>query len=290
MAALGGSLLFLGCQKMPTKGSGDDGPIATSLTTNLGSRAVIGLGSSVQLQATPRDAQGQPVPGYSITWESMDPLVLEAEADGSVTAVALGSTELAAVADKGRGNEGKGKDTAPGQLKKQTQVSVDPVQVASVEVSPAQAAVAIGNTVALSAIANDDSGNELTDRVISWSSLAPSIATVDETGTVSGQAAGSVTITATSEGQTGTATVTVDEAGSLVVVDVAVWPRDPQVESGQIVQFYAALLLSDGSVVCEPGTPSTDPAVLFNANSVDGCAEAKALLDYSKASAGVAAP
>jgi hypothetical protein len=59
--------------------------------------------------------------------------------------------------------------------------------------------------VALSA-----SGDTLTGRAVLWTSLNPSIATVDlATGLVTGVAPGTATIRATSEGQTGDATITV---------------------------------------------------------------------------------
>ncbi|NIR45478.1 MAG: hypothetical protein GWN99_13810 [Gemmatimonadetes bacterium] len=73
---------------MPTEAT--DEATATELTSNVGNPSVIGLGSSVQLQATPRDDQGRPVPGYTITWESDDSTVVEADEDGYITALSLG--------------------------------------------------------------------------------------------------------------------------------------------------------------------------------------------------------
>src|SRR5213079_1687758 len=55
----------------------------------------------------------------------------------------------------------------------------------------------------------DASGNALTGRTITWSSSDNSVATVSSSGLVSGVVAGSATITATSEGQSGTAAITV---------------------------------------------------------------------------------
>src|SRR5205814_4107300 len=52
-------------------------------------------------------------------------------------------------------------------------------------------------------------GNVLTGRTISWTSSNAAVATVSGTGLVSGVAAGSATITATSEGRSGQAQVTV---------------------------------------------------------------------------------
>src|SRR5213079_454088 len=55
----------------------------------------------------------------------------------------------------------------------------------------------------------DASGNALTGRTITWSSSDNSVATVSSSGLVSGVVAGSATITATSEGQSGPSAITV---------------------------------------------------------------------------------
>lgn len=85
-----------------------------------------------------------------------------------------------------------------------------PVPVASVEVAPATARVVTGQTVQLTATMKDAACNELTGRHITWTSSAPWQATVSATGLVTGvSVAGLVVVTATSEGQSGTATITV---------------------------------------------------------------------------------
>jgi len=76
-------------------------------------------------------------------------------------------------------------------------------------VSPATASVVVGGTVQLVATLKDSAGNVLTGRTINWTSSASGIATVSATGLVTGVAAGNATITATSEGKSGTATVSV---------------------------------------------------------------------------------
>lgn len=273
LVALAGVLLSLGCQQtLPTEGA--EGANASELTWNLGSRAVIGLGSSVQLQATARDSRGRAVSDYTIEWESSDPSILTAGEDGSVTAVAIGSADITASARKTeRGNTGKGKDTAPGQLKKRGEVVVDPVQVASVEVIPSQATVAAGSTVSLSAITRDADGNELSDRVVSWSSSTTSVATVDEAGTVSGLDAGTATITATSEGQSGTATVEV-VVDPVQVASVEVVPGESTVDVGGTVSLSAIVKDADGNElsgrVVSWSSSSTSVATVDEGGTVSG--------------------
>src|SRR5439155_1217748 len=75
--------------------------------------------------------------------------------------------------------------------------STPPAPVASVTVTPASATVQGGQTVQLTATLKDANGNLLSGRSVTWSSSNTAVATVDNSGLVSGVAAGSATITAT---------------------------------------------------------------------------------------------
>jgi uncharacterized protein YjdB len=67
----------------------------------------------------------------------------------------------------------------------------------------------VGFTAPLTALTRDASGNVLTGRVVTWTSSNTAVASVSSAGVVTGVKVGTATITATSEGKTGTATVTV---------------------------------------------------------------------------------
>src|SRR2546425_529693 len=88
-------------------------------------------------------------------------------------------------------------------------VRVDSVPVASVTVSPASGSARIGATMQLSGVTKDSAGNLLTRRTVNWMTSNNAVATVSASGLVTGVAAGSATITATSDGQSGTAAMTV---------------------------------------------------------------------------------
>ena len=125
-----------------------------------------------------------------------------------------------------------------------------PTQVASVTVSPATAQLQIGSTVQLSAVLTDAAGATLTGRTVSWSSSTPAVASVSAAGLVTGLAAGQVTITATSEGKSGTATVTVLTS---------------------IQQFIAAVASGDGSitgtfVAAPPPAAGSGPTLTLSTN------------------------
>ncbi|HEY0527390.1 MAG TPA: Ig-like domain-containing protein [Gemmatimonadaceae bacterium] len=87
--------------------------------------------------------------------------------------------------------------------------------VASVEVIPSAAGFDAGSSFQLSARTRTKTGNIVTGRVVTWSSSDVTIATVSANGLATGTAPGSATITATSEGVSGTASVTVRTPSTL---------------------------------------------------------------------------
>ena len=88
--------------------------------------------------------------------------------------------------------------------------------VASVTVSPSSPSITAGATQQMAATVRDASGNILTGRTVTWSSSNTAVATVNGSGVASGVAAGGpVTITATSEGVSGTASLTVTAAAAV---------------------------------------------------------------------------
>jgi uncharacterized protein YjdB len=88
-----------------------------------------------------------------------------------------------------------------------------PVPVASVTLSVNAATVVPAQTLQLTATAKDASGNTLSGRIVSWTSSDESKVRVDATGLVTGVAPGAGRITATSEGRTALADVSVRDGG-----------------------------------------------------------------------------
>jgi len=91
---------------------------------------------------------------------------------------------------------------------------LDTAAVASVTVSPPSASVQVGQTAQLTATPKQASGAPLGGRVVTWSTSDSTVARVSTTGLVTGRAAGSATVTATSEGKTGTSAITVPAPSS----------------------------------------------------------------------------
>jgi hypothetical protein len=88
-------------------------------------------------------------------------------------------------------------------------VTTTPVPVNAVTVTPGTVSLVLGDTTRLNATLTDSSGSVLFGRAITWSSSGPTIAMVAGEGFVRAMGAGTATITATSEGRSGTAVVTV---------------------------------------------------------------------------------
>ena len=160
------------------------------------------IGTTGQLTATTKDSVGNVLNGRTVTWSSSATGVATVSAAGLVTAVAAGSATITAT------SEGKSGTSV---------ITVTIVPVASVTVTPAPASVNIGSSVQLTAVTKDSAGNVLTGRAVAWSSSSLGIGTVSTNGLVSGVAVGSTTITATSEGKSGTSVVTVNDPTSIRV-------------------------------------------------------------------------
>lgn len=84
-----------------------------------------------------------------------------------------------------------------------------PTPVASVNVAAGNASINVGQTTTLTASTLSAAGTALSGRVVTWATSASTVATVSATGLVTGVTAGTATITAVSEGKSGSTVITV---------------------------------------------------------------------------------
>jgi len=159
--------------------------------------ATVPVGQTVQLTATPQDSTDAPLPDRPVTWTSDNPAIVSVDVNGLATGKTPGSATITAT------SEGKS------GVSYITVTEIPSVPVASVTVSPPTATVEVDQTVQLTATPKDANGSPLTGRTVTWSSSATAVAIVNGSGLVTGRASGAATITSTSEGQRGTAEVTV---------------------------------------------------------------------------------
>ena len=88
-------------------------------------------------------------------------------------------------------------------------VTATPVPVYTVTVTPGSASLVVGDTTRFGTTLMDSTGSMLYGLPITWSLSDSTVATIAVTGFVQAIAAGTTTVTATCEGRTGTAVVTV---------------------------------------------------------------------------------
>jgi len=201
--------------------TGSTPPVSVATVDVAPATANVTVGGTVQLVATPRDANGTPLSGRSVSWTSSNAGVASVTGSGLVTGVGAGSATITAT------SEGKNGTSA---------ITVTFVPVVSVAVTPASASVNEGRTVQLTATPKDGNGNPLSGRAVAWVSSNTTVATVSSSGLVTGKVAGTATITATSEGQSGTSAITVVH---VPVASVAVAPPSATVQVGSTVQLTA---------------------------------------------------
>lgn len=140
----------------------------------------------------------------TVVWTTSNSLVATVSAGGVVTAVAPGTATISASAE---GITGSTLLTVTGSLS----------PVVTVEVTPTLPSVEVGATVPLTVTAKDAGGFAVLGRPVVWASLNPGIATVSQSGVVTGVSAGQVGISATVDGILGGSFVTVVLPYPLVV-------------------------------------------------------------------------
>jgi uncharacterized protein YjdB len=193
--------------------------------------ATLEVGQTGQLTAILRDAAGNILTGREVEWSSSNQGVATVSQQGLITAVAQGKATITASSEGRSGT---------------AQVTVVPVPVASVVVAPDTATLEVGQTGQLTAILRDAAGNILTGREVEWSSSNQGVATVSQQGLITAVAQGKATITASSEGRSGTAQVTVVP---VPVASVVVAPDTATLEVGQTGQLTAILRDAAGNIL-----------------------------------------
>jgi uncharacterized protein YjdB len=200
-------------------------PVAT--VTVIPASATVTAGATRQLSAVTKDASGTVLTGRVVTWASSNPAAATVDANGLVTAVAVDTATISATSEGIKGTSA-------------ITVTAPVVPVASVTVTPPTANIFVGDAnQQLVAVTTDAGGNVLIGRTIAWSSGNTGTATVNTSGIVTGVAAGGpVTITATSEGKSGTAAIIVANAP---VASVTVTPSSATLTIGGIQSLSATL-------------------------------------------------
>lgn len=193
------------------------------------------VGDTITIAASESDASGIVLTGVTPTWTSSDTTVAVVNSFGLVTARKVGSVSITASA-------GTGATSA-----KITVVAALPPSISSITVTPTPAFVVVHGTQQLTAVVRDSVGNVIPGLTVIWQSNNPGVATVSNTGLVTGVANGAVVISANIGGFLGTSNITVQTVITLGPSSVTVAPTAATVGIGRSVQFSATATDSTGN-------------------------------------------
>ena len=211
----------------------EDGGFTGACTINVYSQAVTGVtiepseaeltvGSSTKLTATvlPENATNKNVI-YSVDDES----ILSVDQDGNITGLSLGTATVTVT-------------TEDGGFTASAEITVIPVRVTGVGISPEAASVGLGHTIQLTASIKPSNA---TNKNLSWSVSDETIISVDDRGTVTGLSLGTATVIITTEdgGFSASAEITVCYA-----------PANTWTAIGTLNKDFCGVFNGDGYAVC----------------------------------------
>jgi uncharacterized protein YjdB len=219
-------------------------PVASVRIAPPGSVQIIRLGQAKLLTAECLNASQQVLTGWTITWNSSNPLVASVGA-GLVTAVAIGQATITATCDN--------------SVSAQVVAQVTPVPVSTVTITPPQLTLQVGQQGQLTATARDSANNALSllGRQLQFTSDNLPVATVSNAGVVSAVSAGTAQVQASVDGvlsQSITVTVTTVPVASVTIgplnpAVVTFGPLYPAVVCGNQIQLTAVMRDANGNVL-----------------------------------------
>ena len=227
--------------------------------------ATVAAGVTIPYQATAifSDFTSQQIT-FQAAWTSSNPAIAgignRGFSRGRATALSAGTTTI----------------TASWQgLTGSTTLTVSAALLVSMDVSPASSTLIAGDVrpLAAAAIYSDGTSHDVTGQA-TWISSAPAVAGVSDAmrsrGQVKAISAGSTTISATWQGVSGTALITVSSA---TITSIVIAPAQPQVAAGVPVRFSAAAILSDQTsqdVTSQATWTSSDAGIAAISDSFPG--------------------
>lgn len=165
-------------------GGEPSGPPPVAVVNVSATASSLVVGQSTQLTVSLTDGKGRPVTGATVSYESSAPAVASVQQTGSVQALSPGTATITASAQNRSGS---------------VVITVAPMPVAGIIITPKLATLRMGDTVTLTATPVDINLNALPGRAVSWSSADPTRAIVTQAGVVTAISPGSVYIRAQSE-------------------------------------------------------------------------------------------
>ena len=187
-----------------------------------------------------------------VLWSSSAPGVATITNLGLASSLTTGGTTITAM---------------QGAVSASTTLTVSNVTLVSIAISPSNGRVQKGTSLKFTAVGTYSDGSTATLTNVSWRSSKNNLANMRKNGILHAKKAGTLTVTASAFGVTGSTSVTVG-SGTLTSIDIA--PANPTVAHGATQQFVALGSFSDGStqdVSINSHWSSTIPSVATIANA-----------------------
>jgi trimeric autotransporter adhesin len=190
-----------------------------------------------------------------VTWTSDNPAVATVGSVSLVTSVSPGIANISAALDGVAGS---------------AQLTVSSATLISISVTPPSAVLAPASTLGCTATGTfSDGSTQIITSAVTWTSSPNNVASVNSAGQVTGQSAGTATITAQEDAVNGT-TVVVVESSALVSLQVS--PNTAVVAQQTSVQFRAIGTFGDGSSqdLTQSSPWTSSPASVATVSAIGG--------------------
>ncbi|MBL0171044.1 MAG: Ig-like domain-containing protein [Gemmatimonadaceae bacterium] len=228
--ALALTLALNGCSGGDAPAPTPPTPVPNTLTVSLGVLSVT-VGQGTTASASGQDQNGAGIATGSIVWSSSASAVATVDAGGVVTGLTPGQAQIIASAGSRQG---------------QATITVQQAPVATVVVSPATATLEIGETRQLVASTLNAAGALLSGRTIVWTSSDSAKVRVSAAGLATAVAPGTVNLSASSEGKSGSTAIA---ATAIRVASLTIAALVAPIAPGQTAQLRAVATDSAGNTL-----------------------------------------
>lgn len=240
-------------------------PKPAGISTFLVTPSSVAVSQGATRQLTTDLTQPNGAPTAAITWQSANPSVATVSASGVVTALSIGTTNISVTASTS-GTTGFSASSIMRTVV--VTVTAAPDGITSLTISPTSASVFVNATTQLSASVQQPVGAPTA--VVTYSSSAPAVATVNASGLVTAVSAGSATITVTASNAAGGGFAA---SNRVQQVSMTVTVAPSAITSVTVTPSSATLAVSATSqlaptVVQPPGAPSASVTYVSSAPGV----------------------
>lgn len=195
----------------------------------------VSVDGAVALEAEVRDTRGHTLRKRAVHWVSRDTLVAIVDDEGHAEAVSEGTVAIDAWLTEGTS-----------RIAGTAQLTVSGTATRTLTIQPANPSGMVGDTIRFTSVARSAKGKILPNRTPIWTSSAPAVVSISSSGVALLQSTGNATITASIDGASATANVTVT-APSVATVSLA--PANLTLSAGSSATLVATILDSRGRPV-----------------------------------------